>query len=634
MPINADQLLRQVIEIAPLAVVALDQQRCVNQWNAAAERIFGWPAAEVMGRPAPMLAEAQRDQLNGLIEQGLAGDTRTPLELRCLRKDGSPVDVSLWAAPLRGETGEFVGRVEIFMDVTEQRRMQEALRESEARLRNGQEVSRPVSGVATDITERKRLEQRLRESEARYRGLVEQIPAIIYIAPGNAPGVALYISPQIERILGVPANAFLREPEVRIRQLHPDDRERVLAQLAEASASRRAFACDYRMIARDGRTVWIRDEGNFICDETGKPTALQGIMLDITELKRAESALDDSRKRLQALFDNIRDGILLVDRNARHVDANPALCELLGYSREEMLRMALWDDVPPHLRADLYGLWSKFLTVGRLEGEFTVQRKDGSAVEVEYRAVAHFMPDLHLCTVRDITARRRAEDELKDYATHLKSLSRRLVEVQESERKTLARELHDQTGQNLTAINLHLSMIREQFSPLTESAIRARVEDSMALVASTVDAVRNVMSNLRPPVLEDYGLLAGLQWYGEIFSQRAGLPVRISGEEPSPRLAPVAETALFRIAQEALTNVLKHANASRVEIALEGGPQRARLTIIDDGRGFDVAGERRARAGWGLLTMQERVEAVGGFLQLYSTPGCGTRVVVEVPPGE
>jgi len=595
MLINASQLLRQIVEIAPLAIIALDRDRQVKLWNPAAERIFGWRAEEVMHRPAPMRSELPGDQFNSLSGAPRSIEPWAASELRCLRRDGAPVDVNVWVVPLRGGAGEIIGSLEMFADVTDQKRTQEALRESEARL----------------------------------RAFSDHSPAWTFIK--DSDGRYLDVNRQFEQTFGLP----------RERVIGKTDDE--IFETAQAAAFRAndlkvleaGTAMEFEEVARDGDDVRTSIVAKFpLGDAQGRISLLGGVATDITERKRAEGALNESRKRLQALFDNIRDGILLVDGRARHVDANPALCELLGYSREEMLGMSLWDDVPPALRGPLYELWRRFLTVGRLEGEFTCLRKDGSTVEVEYRAVANFMPDLHLCTVRDITERRRAEDDLKQYAAHLKSLSRRLVEVQENERKSLARELHDRTGQNLTAINLHLSMIREQFSPQAAHDMRARVEDSMALVASTVEAVRDVMSNLRPPVLEDYGLLAGLQWYGELFSQRAGLPIAISGVEPSPRLAPVAEAALFRIAQEALTNVIKHADATRIELVLEGGAGRARLTIADDGRGFDFNGERRAGTGWGFLTMQERVEAVGGFLQVDSAPGRGTRVVVEVPPNE
>lgn len=351
-------------------------------------------------------------------------------------------------------------------------------------------------------------------------------------------------------------------------------------------------------------------------------------MLDVRA--RTEIALLDSQKRLQALFDHMRDGVLLVDNSAAHVDANPALCALLGYTRDEMLHMALWNDVPPDLLPLLSETWERFLASGWLEGEFTCQRKDGTRVDVEYLAVANFMPGLHLCSVRDITGRRQAEAKLARYTEHLKRLSRRLVEVQEDERRHLSRELHDRTGQNLTAINLHLSVIREQVPPQA-SAIHARVEDAMTLVSSTLEAVRDVMADLRPPVLDDYGLLAALRWYGDIFSRRTGLVVVVSGTGATPRLPKVAETALFRVAQEAFNNVAKHAKATRIDVALEHGEQQERLIVQDDGVGFDPASERPAGSGWGIISMEERTEAVGGVLQVQSVPGQGTRIVVEVP---
>ncbi|SRR6266581_1319719 len=387
----------------------------------------------------------------------------------------------------------------------------------------------------------------------------------------------------------------------------------------------RKLADATRALAEGKLKTWLSPEGPREVVEVAKQF---NHMLDVRS--RTEAALGESQKRLQALFDNIRDGILLVDSQARHVDANPALCELLRYTREEMLRMSLPDDVQPELHQKLNETWLRFLAQGRLEGEFTCRRKDGTTVDVEYRAVAHFMPDLHLCTVRDITERRRSDKELKTRTQHLKSLSHRLVEVQESERRALARELHDRTGQNLTALNLHLSTIRQQLSP-DAADIRSRVADSMALVEATVEAVRNVMADLRPPVLEDYGLLAGLQWYGRMFSERTGLSATVTGAEPSPRLPPVVETALFRIAQEACTNVAKHANATRLEIALDFGPEVARLIIADDGCGFDPLAERQAGAEWGLTIMEERAEAVGATLRMESAPGNGTRTVVELP---
>jgi signal transduction histidine kinase len=163
--------------------------------------------------------------------------------------------------------------------------------------------------------------------------------------------------------------------------------------------------------------------------------------------------------------------------------------------------------------------------------------------------------------------------------------------------------------------------------------LHARLEDSAALVEQTTGRIRNVMADLRPPVLDDYGLLAALRWHSERFAARTGIGVTVLGEDIAPRLCPAAENTLFRIVQEALTNVSKHAQAVQVTVTVEADDAAVRIVVADDGVGFDprqlaASGERK---GWGLLTMTERAEAMGGKLEVGSAPGCGARVAVEAP---
>jgi signal transduction histidine kinase len=216
----------------------------------------------------------------------------------------------------------------------------------------------------------------------------------------------------------------------------------------------------------------------------------------------------------------------------------------------------------------------------------------------------------------------------------LRALSARLAEVEEIERQQLARELHDQVGQNLTALGINLNIARAQM-PDTSSAgdiVRARLDDSLALVEQTTERIRDVMANLRSPVMDDYGLVAALQWYARQLSSRTNIDVAVKGQEPVPRLASRIENALFRIAQEALTNVVKHAQATRATVRVEADAGTVRLVIADDGSGFDP-GRLKTRDGrlrWGLLTMTERAEAVGGHCRIESHPQMGTQVFVEV----
>jgi signal transduction histidine kinase/predicted hydrocarbon binding protein len=217
----------------------------------------------------------------------------------------------------------------------------------------------------------------------------------------------------------------------------------------------------------------------------------------------------------------------------------------------------------------------------------------------------------------------------------LRALSARLSEAEEAERQQLARELHDQVGQNLTALGINLNIARAQIpdaSPMGD-AVRARLDDSLALVEQTVERIRDVMANLHSPVMDDYGLVATLEWYGRQLSSRTNIDVAVQGEELDPRLAARVENALFRIAQEALTNVVKHAQATQATVKVVADDDTVRLIIADDGVGFDPRRLRTAggRRGWGLLSMTERAEAVGGHCRIESHPQKGTQVVVGVP---
>jgi signal transduction histidine kinase len=224
--------------------------------------------------------------------------------------------------------------------------------------------------------------------------------------------------------------------------------------------------------------------------------------------------------------------------------------------------------------------------------------------------------------------------DLRNSTEQLQAMSRQLVDVQESERRQIARELHDRVGQNLTAISINLDIMKSQIGEGGSSALRTRLDDAAALLESTSGSIENVMSELRPPMLDDYGLLPALQWYGEEFWRRTGIRVRVEGDEQMERVPQTSEIALFRIAQEALNNVTKHAHARHVDIALARNGSHVVMSVSDDGMGFDAApamASRRRRPGLGMVTMRERTQAVGGQFEIGPAPGRGARVVVRVP---
>ena len=235
---------------------------------------------------------------------------------------------------------------------------------------------------------------------------------------------------------------------------------------------------------------------------------------------------------------------------------------------------------------------------------------------------------------QEIIERKKIEQGLKESEKLLRALSIRLQEVEETHRKAIARELHDRIGQRLTALNINLNIIYNQLRPEQREKINDRIMESIELVEKTTQNIRDVMADLRPLVLDDYGLASALRLLCERFFQRSDIDVDLKTDTVEEiRLPEMVETALFRIAQEAFNNVIKHARAAHVSAAVVKSAEFIQLTIADNGQGFDahaVRSSEKARS-WGLVNMKERSEALGGQFQIESELKKGTRLRVEIP---
>lgn len=232
-----------------------------------------------------------------------------------------------------------------------------------------------------------------------------------------------------------------------------------------------------------------------------------------------------------------------------------------------------------------------------------------------------------------IHKRKLTEEELKKSREQLRALAWRLAEAGESERKKLSRELHDQVGQNLTILGINLNLLKSLVPKEAVPLLHSRLNDSLALVKQTTERIRNVMTFLRSPVLDDYGLVAAIDLYAKQLIEQTGIHITVESEESDTHLPTHVENAMFRIVQESLTNVIKHSKATEVVIraGIDGG--RLQVSVRDNGVGYAIEGASRddRRPGWGLITMSERAVAIGGTCHVESYPGVGTNVVVEVP---
>jgi len=351
--------------------------------------------------------------------------------------------------------------------------------------------------------------------------------------------------------------------------------------------------------------------------------------------RSAAYALKISELRYRRLFETAQDGILILNADTGQIDdVNPFLTDMLGYSRAQLLGNKLWDIVP---FKDVEASKAEFRELQRTAyvryEDLPLETRAGKSINVEFVSNLYRVNGDRVvqCNIRDITKRRRAEEKLKAYSHKLKVLSRRLVGAQEAERRILARELHDEIGQSLTALQLNVQAMLQ--SPGTNIR-RSLLKESLEVVDRVLEQVHDISMNLRPLILDDLGLEPALRWFTRRQAALVGIQTRFHADPLEERLDPVIETECFRVAQEALTNVVRHAEAKTLHVELRREARQIHLRVRDDGVGFDVGAVREKAvrgASLGLLSMEERAALTGGGLEFKSDSKSGTEVHAWFP---
>jgi PAS domain S-box-containing protein len=602
-----------------------------------------------------------------------------------------------------------------------------------------------IVAVVQEVTDRRRAAEALRESEERYRSLIETAREIICTV--DLEGRFTSFNEAFWVLTGWSREEWIGRTFAGL--VHPDDLGACTAAFEAAVRGEIGPAVEHRLLMRSG--AWLKVESTGTPQfQAGRVIGVLGLVRDVTARVQAEAALSESRRRLQALFHNALDAILLVDDQGSYVDANPAATSLLGYDRDQLLSMTSAQIVPPDYQPHANEILHPFERDGESSGDYRVLRKDGSVRDAEFRSVANILPGVHLAIVRDVTDRKRAEEELRrsqrrleeaeavahvgswewdltsndlkwsdelyrlfgvrrgefrpsyhsslervhpedrgfiddmcqkaaregsDYAydgrivrpngevrfIHARghavreadgslrrmigiaqditdrkrdeqarqALLERLISVHEEERARISRELHDGTGQALAALLVGLRRVQDARSLKDVHAAAARQRE---LVAQALDELGRLARGLRPPILDDLGLRAALERHVSDQAWLFGFRVDLDASGLGPRRLPRAvETALYRVAQEALANATRHADARVVRMTLERAQGSVRLAIADDGRGFEVERALEAAGHLGLHGIRERAELLGGRAEIRSRPGEGTTVTVVVP---
>ena len=471
--------------------------------------------------------------------------------------------------------------------------------------------------------------RKLQDTERRFELFMEHLPGLAWIRDSELRHT--YVNRFFRQRLGglAPNEVLGREP----RAVFPEATGEMFRK-SDLEVQRSGSAMHF--IEESHNCRWLKVKFPFP-DAEGK-AGVAGIALDVTDRGRLEAALLQSERRFRSFMDNAPAIAWIKDAGFRYTYVNRTherlhgrtLADLLGRDDFEIWPRETAEQFRQH---DIAALAAGGGTVQSVDD---VPFADGTPGQ--WLVIKFPLPDaegkLGVAGIGiDVSARIKAEELAQRYSADIRRLMDRLVAAQESERKRLADDLHDLIGQNLTALGIDLASVKQRLEGLdAPPTVGERIDAMKALVQTTMNAIRGVMTDLRPPALEEYGLAAALRWSIAEFGERTGMKATFSVTGEERRLAQATELALFRIAQEALTNAAKHSGGTSVHVSIGEQHGLIRLTVEDDGRGIsDRVGARSARrGGWGLPAMRERAEAHGGELRI-EFPERGTRLIVDIP---
>jgi PAS domain S-box-containing protein len=350
------------------------------------------------------------------------------------------------------------------------------------------------------------------------------------------------------------------------------------------------------------------------------------LIRDITETKRAERMLMESEAKYRTLVEQASDGIFIADFKGRFIVVNPAGYKLSQYTPEELKSHTIYDFVFSEDLKEMPFQMDELAAGKTATSERRMRRKDGSVIDVEITARI-IAQDRFLAFIRDITERKKVQQELLRSREELRQLSNHLENIREEERIHIAREIHDELGQHLTVIKMDISRLGKKISG--NEVLEREVQEILEMINTIVATVRKISSELRPSMLDDLGLVAALEWYSRDFIKRTGIKTNFNTNEGEVELPDKTKTGLFRIFQESLTNVARHAEATEVNTSLYRRNNKLFMVIHDNGKGFDAA-ETIGKRTLGLLGMKERALMMGGRFVVNSSPGNGTEIEVSV----
>jgi|GEM_PF-935127 len=701
---KSEENFRTIIEQASDGIFIVDKQMVLLEVNEAACKLLGYSRKELMGLRYNDLMTGEELARQPIPLTYITGNETVFIdERKLLRKDGTEISVEISAKVLTD------GRYQ---------------------------------AIARDVTQRRLMENALMRSQENYASLVNTIEGIVWEADAKTFRFN-FISRQAEKLFGYPVKDWTSKPDFWTEHIHQADRDWVIDYCRTSTDALKAHQFEYRMMAKDGRVIWLQDIVTVIAEE-GRPVQLRGIMVDITERKKAEAEIQKANELFNLV--TLATSDIVWDLNLQDFSLwwNDNFYRMLGYARgTEEIKLDYWidrihpsekDEVVNHIFESIHGahdIWAREYRFRKANGSYvniydrgfimrdaegrayrmigsmiditsvkmaaeelerseekyrqvfkdnpmplwmfslsTLEfldvneaainnygysreaflsmkitditqpgangasrhvKKDGSLIDVEISShdTIYQGEPVRLVLAIDVTGKLQSQELVRQSYEDVRRLAASIENIREEERTSIAREIHDELGQQLTGFKMDLYWLNRRLGNADEE-IRTKLKGTLELVDETIKTVRKIATDLRPSILDDLGLVAAMEWQSEEFEKRFSIKVEFTNEIGGMKLSPPVSIGLFRIYQELLTNVARHAHAGKVTGSLREAGGQLYLSVSDDGDGFDV-NTAAAKKTLGLLGIKERTNLMGGKYEINSVAGSGTTVLITVP---
>ena len=483
--------------------------------------------------------------------------------------------------------------------------------------------------------ERRQVAAALRDSEERYRLLLKNLPAVVYKGYVNCE--VDFIDEKVEELTGYDKINFDTRDIKWNDLLLSEDYQKFKAAFQRGLHESGSYIREYRIRRKNGEVIWIQDRGQIICDPEGRVEYISGVFFDVTERRRAEEALQVSEARFASFMRHLPGTAVMRDFNGRYLFANETWERIRRRAGQDWQGKTIADMWPPEMAVDIDASDQQIITQGDpVQVIEEIPQEDG----IHNWLVNKFpipdqngRPTLIGAVGIDITLRRRAEEALRESEQRLRYLTSQLLTAQERERKRISMELHDELGQSLALLKLQIRAIERRLGDDLRD-LKDGCLEMLLYLDGVIENVRRLSRDLSPSILEDLGLQSALKYLIEGVSRHYTVRFVCEAEDLDHLFPAEAQIIIYRIFQECLTNISKHAGATEVSISIKKDGNLIALVLEDNGAGFDpvqVSGRRGSGRGMGLAALDERTRMLGGTLTIRSQPGSGTRLTCIIP---